>query len=386
MSGPVSGALGAYNKVNDWMSGFDSAVDTIMRPLVEPLAEHLEAVTGDDEGIQEAAKLWRDQAAELRDLIADQRRDRADLAHEWTGEAAEAFQGHLAELETALEAEAEDMDAVADVLEQAGAQAKMAEQVVETLIRELIEWAIIELAVALATSIVTAGISAAAAAAAAVAEASFVSARIARVLAELAKELKAFVNIIKLLKKAKKMSKIKKLKPWTWKHLKDPVEAEKFAKALAAKKALKAIKTPMKGAVGLGMGALGFSGDPTQAVSPIVQHEADKLDDALSGKGSHDSGGSSGHGSPHLPPASDFEGPPAPGFAPSRDVQEPASPLPGGRPTAPDPGFASLPDEPVAQDPLSRYREPAVAENPGVTTMPAPARTTTPRDPDNPFG
>ncbi|MCL7494074.1 MULTISPECIES: WXG100-like domain-containing protein [Streptomyces] len=381
MSGPVSGALGAYNKVNDWMSGFDSAVDSIMRPLVEPLAEHLEAVTGDDEGIQEAAKLWRDQAAELRDLIADQRRDRADLAHEWTGEAAEAFQGHLAELETALEAEAEDMDAVADVLEQAGAQAKMAEQVVETLIRELIEWALIELAVALATSIVTAGISAAAAAAAAVAEASFVSARIARVLAELAKELKAFVNIIKLLKKAKKMSKVKKLKPWTWKHLKDPVEAEKFAKALAAKKALKVIKTPMKGAVELGMGGLGFSGDPTQAVSPIVQHEADELDDALSGKGSHDSGGSGGHGSPHLPPASDFEAQPV--------AQDPLSryrePAVSGHQNPPVTGLPTDP-APVAQDPLSRYREPAVEENPGVTTMPAAARTTAPRDPDNPFG
>lgn len=146
MSGVATGAVSAYNKVNDWMSGFDSAVDAIMRPLVEPLAEHLEAVTGDDEGLQEAAKLWREQARDLRDLIADQRRDRADLAHEWTGEAADAFQGHLAEMEAALEQEAADMDAVADVLEQAGSRAKLAEQVVETLIRELIEWAIIELA------------------------------------------------------------------------------------------------------------------------------------------------------------------------------------------------------------------------------------------------
>ncbi|MGG7571808.1 WXG100 family type VII secretion target [Streptomyces sirii] len=376
MSGVATGALGAYNKVNDWMSGFDSAVDAVMRPLVEPLAEHLESVTGDDEGIQEASKLWRDQAAELRELIADQRRDRADLAHEWTGAAAEAFQSHLAELETALEAEAEDMDAVADVLEQAGAQAKMAEQVVETLIRELIEWAIIELAVALATSIVTAGVSAAAAAAAAAAEASFVSARIARVLAELAKELKAFVNIIKLLKKAKKMSKVKKLKPWTWKHLKDPVEAEKFAKALAAKRALKAIKEPMKGAVELGMGGLGFSGDPTQAVSPILQHEAERLDDALSGDDSKPGGGTSrpAPGSHPLPPASDF----AP--QPPRPSPLPTAPT---TPVAQDP-VTPHPTQPVAQDPQSRYRDPSIAPDP--RSAPRPAAAQRPRDPDNPFG
>ncbi|UNO38724.1 WXG100 family type VII secretion target [Streptomyces sp. MST-110588] len=383
MSGVATGALSAYNKVNDWMSGFDSVVDEIMRPLVEPLAEHLEAVTGDDEGLQETAALWREQASELRELIADQRRDRADLAHEWTGDAADAFQGHLAEMEAALEQEAADMDAVADVLEQAGAQAKLAEQVVETLIRELIEWAIIELAVALATSIVTAGVSAAAAAAAAVAEASFVSARIARVLAELAKELKAFVNIIKLLKKAKKMSKVKKLKPWTWKHIKDPVEAEKFLKALAAKKALKAIKVPMKGAVGLGMAGLGFSGDPTQAVAPIVQAGAEKLDEMIDGGGSKSGGGSSPsrHGDVHLPPASDFHPSQPVAQDPVGRYREPAV----SGPLSP-PSRTGVPTDPspAAQDPLDRYREPAAGQDIRLLSRPASAQQ--PRDPDNPFG
>ncbi|MFI9260354.1 WXG100 family type VII secretion target [Streptomyces sp. ISID311] len=350
MSGMATGAFNAYSKVNDWMSGFDSAVDSIMRPLVEPLAEHLECVTGDDEGIQEAAKLWRDQAADLRDLIADQRRDRADLAHEWTGEAAEAFQGHLAEMETALQQEADDMDAVADVLEQAAEQCRLAEQVVTMLIQELIEWALIELAVALATSIVTAGVSVAAMGAMAVSRAGITSARIAEKLKSLAEELRAFVRIIKLLKKAKKMSKVKKLKPWTWKHLKEPDEARKFATALAAKKALKVAKIPMKGAVGLGMAGLGFTGDPTQAASPIIQHEAEKIDAALSGDDSKTghSAPRTSHGDVHLPPASDFEAPP------------------------------------VAQDPLNRYREPAVEQDPRLVTRPATAQQ--PRDPDNPFG
>lgn len=382
MSGVASGALGAYNKVNDWMSGFDSAVDAIMRPLVEPLAEHLEAVTGDDEGIAEAAKLWRDQASELRDLIADQRRDRADLAHEWTGQAAEAFQGHLAEMEAALEQEAADMDAVADVLEQAGAQAKLAEQVVETLIRELIEWAIIELAVALATSIITVGASAAAAAATAVAQAGIVSSRIARILHELATELKAFVNIIKLLKKAKKMSKVKKIKPWTWHHLKNPVEAEKFLKATAAKTALK----PLKGAVRLGMGGLGFSGDPTQALGPIAQAGAEKLDNMIDGDdgGGAKSGGAQRHGDVHLPPASDFD--------PSPTGRIPAGqhPEPGVSGHLSPPPRAGVPADPAPAnpDPLDRYQEPAPvpAADQDIRLVSRPAAAQQPRDPGNPFG
>ncbi|MFI0259030.1 WXG100 family type VII secretion target [Streptomyces sp. NPDC017056] len=384
MSGVASGALGAYNKVNDWMSGFDSAVDAIMRPLVEPLAEHLEAVTGDDEGIAEAAKLWRDQASELRDLIADQRRDRADLAHEWTGQAAEAFQGHLAEMEAGLEQEAADMDAVADVLEQAGAQAKLAEQVVETLIRELIEWAIIELAVALATSIITVGASAAAAAATAVAQAGIVSSRIARILHELASELKAFVNIIKLLKKAKKMSKVKKIKPWTWHHLRDPLEAEKFLKATVAKKALK----PLKGAVRIGMGGLGFSGDPTQALGPIAQAGAEKLDDMIDGDGGgggKSGGGAQRHGDVHLPPASDFD--------PSPTGRIPAGhPEPGVSGHLSPPPRAGVPTNPIpaSPDPLDRYQEPAPEPIPAadqdIRLVSRPASAQQPRDPGNPFG
>ncbi|WP_030370365.1 WXG100 family type VII secretion target [Streptomyces rimosus] len=381
MSGVATGAVSAYNKVNDWMSGFDSAVDTIMRPLVEPLAEHLEAVTGDDEGLQEAAKLWREQAGDLRDLIADQRRDRADLAHEWTGDAADAFQGHLAEMEAALEQEAADMDAVADVLEQAGSRAKLAEQVVETLIRELIEWAIIELAVALATSIITVGASAAAAAATAVAQAGIVSTRIARVLEELATELRAFVNIIKLLKKAKKMSKVKKLKPWTWKHIKDPVEAEKFLKGIAAKKALKAIKVPMKGAVGLGMGGLGFSGDPSQALGPIVQAGAEKLDHMIDGSdgggAKSGGGGAQRHGDVHLPPASDFDPSPSRGStAGGPAVSGPLSP----------PSKTGVPTDPAPAnpDPLGRYQKPAADQD--IRLMSRPAAAQQPRDPDNPFG
>ncbi|MFG2829095.1 WXG100 family type VII secretion target [Streptomyces sp. NPDC048434] len=230
MSGPASTAVGAYNKVNDWMSGMSGLVDEIMRPLVEPLADQLEFVTGDPETLKAAVKLWRDKADELRDVVADQRRDRADLAHEWTGESAEAFQHNLAELETAMEAEAHDMDETARVR---------------------------------------------------------------------------------------------------------------------------------------------FTGNPVGAAAGVaigddVDAAAEKIDEVLTGdKSSSDGGGpsSSGHGDAHLPPASDFAGPP----------------------TAHDPPVTGFPTNPtpVAQDPLSRYREPAVEQDPRLVTRPAAAQQ--PRDPDNPF-
>ncbi|MFI7101269.1 WXG100 family type VII secretion target [Streptomyces sp. NPDC050161] len=390
MSGPASTAVGAYNKVNDWMSGMDSVVDGIMRPLVEPLADQLEFVTGDPESLAEAAKLWRDKAAEFREIVADQRRDRADLAHEWTGEAAEAFQNHLAELETAMEAEAKDMDATADVLDGAAEQARVAQEMVEAVIRELIEWALITLAAAVALSVVTAGVSLAAEAAAAAAETGIASTRIASLVARLAEELKSLANILKMLKQAKKLSKVKRYNPMTWKHIKEAGEAEKFAISQGARMAHKAIKHGAKDV----MGGLGFTGNPVGAAAqPLIDHgidkAAEKIDETLAGTRSSSGGeegappGGEGVAPPrstHLPPPSTFDPQPSAQDPLSRyrdpAVQEDpsASPLPG-EPVASDP---------VAQDPLSRYREPAVEQDPRLVTRPAAARQ--PRDPDNPFG
>lgn len=427
MSGPASSAVSAYNKVNDWMSGMDSIVDDIMRPLVEPLADQLEFVTGDPETLTEAAKLWRDKASELRDIVADQRRDRADLAHEWTGESAEAFQNYLAELETAMEAEADDMDKTAEVLEGAAEQAQFAQEMVEAVIRELIEWALITLAAAVALSVVTAGLSLAGEAAMAATEASVATSRIARVVYKLGSELKSLANILKLLKRAKKLSKlskVKKMKPWTWKHMRDPAQAEAFLVGQGAKKALKAIKAPIKAGAALGMGGLGFTGNPVGAAVGVavgdgVDRAAEKIDEVLTGEKSS-SGGKSpsvddlvpgGFGSPrpehhqvHLPPAPDFG-------TPSGAQSPPVSPLPGGHPTAPDPGFAHIPNarptapdpgfahipdgQPTAPDPGfagGQHTAPdpgfagtqPVAQDPRFAARPVSAQQ--PRDPDNPFG
>ena len=125
MSGPAGAAVDAYSKVNDWMSPLSGLLDELMRPVVEPLAEPLECVTGDPEGLQKAADLWAEQAGEIRALIADQRRDRKDLAHEWSGEAATAFLNELIDLEAEFEAEAADMDATAELLREAAEECRV---------------------------------------------------------------------------------------------------------------------------------------------------------------------------------------------------------------------------------------------------------------------
>ncbi|GAA4995121.1 WXG100 family type VII secretion target [Kitasatospora paranensis] len=274
MSGPIGGAVDAYTKVNQWMSPMGSVIDEIMRPIVEPLAEPLEFVTGDPEGLTAAAGLWRRQAAALREVVADQRRDRAGLAHDWQGAAADAFQRELAEYETALEDEADDMDATAELLDEAAAESRMAQDLVETVIRELIEWALITLAASLAFSVVTAGISLAAEAAAAAAEGGIASARIASLVAKLARALKKIEDALKALKAVSKRPHLNPKKPWTWNR---PIDVP----AYLAKKGTKMIgKAALHG--------IGLTGDPVgQTVQQAVQSGAGILageaDDRIAG-------------------------------------------------------------------------------------------------------
>ncbi|WP_420037736.1 WXG100 family type VII secretion target [Streptomyces sp. cg28] len=275
MSGPAGAAVDAYSKVNDWMSPLSGLLDELMRPVVEPLAEPLEFVTGDPEGLQEAADLWKKQAGELRDLIADQRRDRMDLAHEWTGEAADAFMNQLAELESEFEAEAADMDGTAELLREAADECRMIQDMVETVIRELIEWALITLAASAAFAALTAGVSAAAGAAAAAAEGSLAATRIATLVARLAQALKKVADAMKALKALAKTSRFSTAKPWTWKHVGDL----KTADGLAAFAAKKVVKTTGKAV----LGAVGLTGDPVgqtaqsgaQGAAGIAADEAD---------------------------------------------------------------------------------------------------------------
>ncbi|MDQ0761095.1 WXG100 family type VII secretion target [Streptomyces canus] len=280
MSGPAGAAVDAYGKVNDWMSPLSGLLDELMRPVVEPLAEQLEFVTGDPEGLQNAADLWAKQAGELRDLLADQRRDRADLAHEWSGEAADAFFDELIDLEAEFEAEAADMEGTAELLREAAEECRVVQEMVETVIRELIEWALITLAASAAFAALTAGVSAAAGAAAAAAEGSLAATRIASLVARLARALEKIAERMRALSVLAKTNRFSTAKPWTWKHVGDLQTPD----GLRAFVAHRVVKTTGKAA----LGAVGLTGDPVgqthqEGMQGAMGIGADEADDRLAG-------------------------------------------------------------------------------------------------------
>ena len=181
----------------------------------------------------------------------------------------------LVDLEAEFEAEADDMEATAELLREAAEECRVVQEMVETVIRELIEWALITLAASAAFAALTAGISAAAGTAAAAAEGALAATRIASLVARLARALRKIADAMKALKAVAKTNRFSTSKPWTWKHVGDL----KTADGLKAFAAHKAVKTTGKAV----LGAVGLTGDPVgqtaqeglQGAAGIVAEEAD---------------------------------------------------------------------------------------------------------------
>ena len=162
----------------------------VMRPLVAPLLEKWEWVTGDDEQVHEIARRWRAMSEAVTQVAHDEQAAAARVVGEWEGAAQQSFDAAVDELARDLKEVAVRTSDVADLLDQAAVAVRRAEEIVGELIRELIEWAALSLAISAAGAIITLGASAAAGAAAAAAKAGIVGARIAAQLSQLALELR----------------------------------------------------------------------------------------------------------------------------------------------------------------------------------------------------
>lgn len=186
MSGTVVGTLDLEAR----LGALGAEIAAIMRPLVAPLQEKLEWVTGDDEQVQETAWRWRAMSESLTQVAVDERiaLDRLDGA--WEGLAEDSFHEAVDEVVKDLEELTSRAADVADQLDRAAVAVRRVEQIVRDLIRELIEWAALSLAVSAAGAIITLGASVAAGAAAAAAKAGIVGAKIATQLGQLALELR----------------------------------------------------------------------------------------------------------------------------------------------------------------------------------------------------
>ena len=204
----ASDVVSIWDKINDWMAPRAGPIDALMRPLVQPLAEQFDFITGDSEEVRSVADRWRANADKVRAIGEFQDRTARTLGGQWSGEAAEAFAALVAQLSRDIDAIAASMDDTAEFLDDAAMEIELAEQAVEDIIRELIEWALLSLAVSAALSLVTLGASAAAGAAAAAARAAVAGSRIATVLTKVAQALNALTQALRAIKAAKLGSKL----------------------------------------------------------------------------------------------------------------------------------------------------------------------------------
>lgn len=172
------------------LGALGAEIAALMRPLLAPLLEKLEWVTGDDEQVHELARRWRAMSEALTHVAHDERGALERVDGQWEGLAHTALVEAVVDIRRDLDAVAEGASEVADLLDQAALAVRRCEQLVRDLVRELIEWAAISLALSAAGAIITLGASAAAGAAAAAARAGIVSAQITARLGQLALELR----------------------------------------------------------------------------------------------------------------------------------------------------------------------------------------------------
>lgn len=192
----MSAAVAGRFDLEAQLGALGGEIAAIMRPLVEPLLEKLDWVTGDAEQVNDVARRWRLMSSAL-DRVADQERAcLTDVDGEWEGRAQLAFEEAVDDVVRDVRGLVTRTEEVADQLDLAAEAVHRVEGIVRDLIRELIEWAALTLVVSAAGAIITLGASAAAGAAAAAARAGIVGARIATQLGQLALELRRIQLVI----------------------------------------------------------------------------------------------------------------------------------------------------------------------------------------------
>jgi uncharacterized protein YukE len=175
-----------WAEAEGWMSGLLGGVYSVMKPLVDPLVEKWDSITGDDASVHATADRWHGMAEDLRAVAIGARESASATDAAWAGLAHDAFGAAAAELADQIEAIAGQVEGVSGFLREAAEEVKHAEDLIRELIWELVEWAAVTLAVSAATAIVTLGASAVAGAATAAAKAGVTGAKIANLLSKVA--------------------------------------------------------------------------------------------------------------------------------------------------------------------------------------------------------
>jgi uncharacterized protein YukE len=204
----ATAVVSVWEKINGWMGPLSGAVDGLMRPLVQPLADRFDAITGDSAEVRSTAERWRSLRTQTCALAAFERDVVSRAVDGWEGEASRAFRSRLTELAEQIDEIGEEMGRTAEFLDDAAMEVELAETLVEDIIRELIEWAIITLAVSAATSVITLGLSNVAGAGVAAAKAAHASSRIAKIVLKVARALEKLSDLLRKLKVGPRVQKM----------------------------------------------------------------------------------------------------------------------------------------------------------------------------------
>jgi uncharacterized protein YukE len=192
---------------------------SIIKPIVDFLANPMDEVTGDPDQLREKAEAWRAAADRMEQFATDELNARRDLLSYWEGEAADTFNTEMTEVNTSLGEIAEHFDVTAQLLDGSAEGAQQAQDLVESIVKELIAWLIVTIIVALASAWITAGASLAVGAAAGGVEAGLAGTRAAAValkLANLLRKVAAFLKKMSEFAKAYKLTNVGKVGVQNW--------------------------------------------------------------------------------------------------------------------------------------------------------------------------
>lgn len=191
------------DKLDSWMSPLSGMVDAALRPIVKPIAQLADPITGDSETVYLSATNWREMSRDLDDF-ADELLQISNATRDyWMGDAGDAYRAKMVAVCEELSEIAKSFDGTSKQLDDAADQIKVAEECAITIITELIEMLLLTIATSLALSWLTAGISALAGSAAAAAETAVAGSRIAMLITRIAAALQKIAAFMKVIEAAK---------------------------------------------------------------------------------------------------------------------------------------------------------------------------------------
>ncbi|MFB7945181.1 hypothetical protein ACFC6L_09690 [Kitasatospora phosalacinea] len=194
---------------NPVSEGLDAGLDSVVKAALDAtgLMDVLEKVTGDLQALTAAAHEWQAQAKAVQEVAEELRSAGTRVDAAWEGAASAAFGAHMTTVVEAVDATAADMAQVAQIISQAAAECRLAEQLIIEIIREAIETLIITLAAGLVVDILTLGLATAAEALIVEGEIAVYIARVGQVSLKLEKALKELRTAIKAMKEARTLGK-----------------------------------------------------------------------------------------------------------------------------------------------------------------------------------